>query len=617
MKFLLTTRLTFLWAVVLLAIAALSSPAAGQAPAETSTPTAVRSDAVQPSPGTTADMRPTGVQPDRVVNNVATELIVTGVGFADGAVVVIDGLGGLETTFVSSNLLRAILPADGSPGVYTLTVVNPDATAASLADALTVSAPAPTAGPTDTPAPTNTPAPTAFVRPLVVVNSYGASSAVITPGQDLDFEITLANSGQSRATNVVATFVAGEFVPRVTGGVRAVGLLEPGQTARFWQPLAASRDLSGKNIGTLEVKVDYTDVNGTTYSESFALTFPVAPPAGAGATATPTPTATATPTTGPRLRPQLLITDYQSDVEKLEPGTAFTLQLNIENQGNADARRVTMILGGGSNGSSPPEGTPEAGGGLSGAGGEFTNFAPVGSSNVQFLGDLTAGDSQRARQALIVNASTKPGAYPVKVSFVYNDGQGSSFVDDQVITLLVFSQPSVEINFYMPPPPFVAGQPGQLPLQLVNTGKSAAVFGNFRVTAADAPVENNSVFVGALEPGGFFPLDAQIIPEQPGSLDLLAAVNYTDDFNQPQVLTRTLTIEVMEGMGFEEPIEPFPGEAGPPLEPVAETLAQRIWRFIRGFIGLDSGIPQPQPEFPIPGEGEPFPEGPPPIDVGP
>lgn len=581
-----------------ISLAAVSTPAAAQEEAPAATPT-------ENAPVQQAAPSPAAVQPNTVSNLADTELVVTGAGFVDGAVVVLSGIGGLNTTFVSSSLLRAVLPAGAAPGVYSLTVVNPDAASATLANALIVTGP-PAA--THTPAPTNTPAPTAFVRPLLVVNSYGASSAEITPGANLDFEMTIGNAGQSRATNVVATFIAGDFVARNTGGVRALGTLDPGQSSRFWQPLNASSGLTRGGIATLEVKVDYTDVNGTAYSETFALTFPVVRAAAGGAAPTATPTATAT--TGPLLRPQLIVTGYDAGVEQLQPGQHFTLRLTVQNQGNADAQRVTMILGGGSTSGGSVDGTPvPGGGGVSGAGGEFSKFAPVGSSNVLTLGDLDAAQRLETSMALIVNAATEPGAYPVKVSFVYIDEKNASFVDDQVITLLVVRRPSAEMNFYAPAPPLFAGEPGSLPLQLVNSGVRSTVFGAFSVTAGDATIENGSVFVGNLEPGGFYPLDAMIIPTAPGPLDLLLSVSYTDDFGQPQTITRTLTVEVLESFMPEEPFEPFPGEGEMPAEPEPETLGQKIWRFILGLLGLSSGVPEPaQPDAgPMPGEGEFFP----------
>ena len=129
------------------------------------------------------------------------------------------------------------------------------------------------------------------------------------------------------------------------------------------------------------------------------------------------------------------------------------------------------------------------------------------------------------------------------------------------------------------------------------------MFGNFSVTAEGATFENNSFFVGTLDPGGFFPLDAVIYPEVPGPLDLLLSVNYTDDFNQPQVLTQTLTINVVESFFPEEPIDPFPDENIPEVVVEPETFGQKVWRFVLGLLGLSSGLPQPaQPDFGVPGE---------------
>ncbi len=91
--------------------------------------------------------------------------------------------------------------------------------------------------------------------------------------------------------------------------------------------------------------------------------------------------------------------------------------------GTPGRQRVTMIVGGGSSGTSSL--TPQPGG-VSGGGGEFTNFAPVSASNVQTLGDLGAGEAVQAKQDLIVNVSTNPGAYPMKVTFSYLNDNGRS-----------------------------------------------------------------------------------------------------------------------------------------------------------------------------------------------
>src|SRR3990170_8977572 len=232
---------------------------------------------------------------------------------------------------------------------------------------------------------TVTPQPTRdnYLRPLIVVESYKASLSDITPGVEFSVEIKLINEGKETATNIVAIFASGDFFPRETGGVIAINDLEPGDKQKITQPMTTAFDLWGKTVATLPVTVNYTDPRGAAYSESFSITFPIAwGRIVSYATATPTPTITPTAF----LRPQLVITSYEVDVPQLESGGQFKLTVNVQNLGQATAKQVTMILGGGS--STADGGTSQPPGGVSGGSGDLTNFAPLGSSNVQSLGDL-------------------------------------------------------------------------------------------------------------------------------------------------------------------------------------------------------------------------------------
>jgi hypothetical protein len=198
-----------------------------------------------------------------------------------------------------------------------------------------------------------------------------------------------------------------------------------------------------------------------------------------------------------------------------------------------------------------------------------------------------------AEQELIVNVTTNPGAYPLKISFIYTDDDGMRFLDDQVVTLLVYSNPVLDINFYRDPGPFFAGQPNMLPIQVVNLGRKSAVLGNLRVTADNSELSNSTVLIGSLEAGGYFTLDAMLIPFTSGPLELTISVDYSDDFNQSQVVTKIQTIEILEEQIFEPPPgngDGIDGPGGPmgPSQPNPETFWQRVIRFLRGLFGLDS-----------------------------
>ena len=347
-----------------------------------------------------------------------------------------------------------------------------------------------------------------------MVLSYSTSAGTIYPGQEFDLYVTIYNSGQHYARNIVASFTPDLLLPRKTGGVISVGEIAPGNRQEFTQPLTASWDLWGQTTASINMSVNYTDAEGVAYVERFTFTFPITPPKAGVPSATPTVTPTLTPP--PFLRPQLVISNYTTSVSPLQPGVQFTLNLQVENVGNDIAKRVTMIVGGGSGSSASATLEP---GGISGASGEFTNFAPIGSSNIQSLGDLPAGQMIAASQPLIVNTSTIPGAYPMRISFTYLNEKGNVINDEQVITLLVYIVPNVDVSFYTDPNPIMVGQPNLLPLQVVNLGKRSVVLGNMEVTGEGAEFSNNVILVGTLDVGMYFTLDATMIPSLPGPLD--------------------------------------------------------------------------------------------------
>jgi len=540
------------------------------------------------------------VNPSTISNTQSNTITITGTDFETGAVVSLDTFGPLSTNFFSETTLFAIVPSGLPVGIYSVTVTNPDSTSATLVNALTVvnQTPEPTA--------TATLPSSGYERPLVIVVSYNTSRDRIVQGEEFTLGVSVYNAGQNYATNVTATFVTGNLIPGSTGGVVAVGDIAPSNHADFSQRLIVSTDFWG-SLATGEMLLTYTDQNGAIYTEHFTITIPVYYSYSPVTTQTPTPSPSPTQAN----RPQLVISSYDTDIEPLQPGSQFNLSLIVENSGSATARRVTMIVGGGSSSSSGP-GTPDSSG-ISGASGEFTYFAPIGTSNLQTLGNLTPGTTMEAGQSLIVNVSTNPGAYPMKISFVYVDELNNAYIDEQVITLLVFRKPNVDVSFYRDPGQLFAGQENFLPLQVVNLGRTSVVLGNMQINTTSGQLFNNTILVGTLETGGYFTLDASYIPDIPGTYDLLVTIDYTDDFSQAQVITRTITIDVMEGF-IPEPI-PEEGMNGgfDPSIGQPETLLQTIWRFIRGLLGLDSGNTSSGSSTDIPVEEpiiEPIPGGP-------
>ncbi len=98
----------------------------------------------------------------------------------------------------------------------------------------------------------------------------------------------------------------------------------------------------------------------------------------------------------------------------------------------------------------------------------------------------------------MVNVSTVPGAYPLKVSLVYTGPGGTRAVDDQLITLLVYAPPQLEISFYRDPGVFFNGTMTALPIQITNLSRKTTVLGNMTVSSESGDLQNNTGLVGTL-----------------------------------------------------------------------------------------------------------------------
>ena len=357
----------------------------------------------------------------------------------------------LKTLIFISFIFLFVLGAFMHPKVNAQTetpVTETSTTEAPTATPSATATPSPTATEVRTPTatatlePTGVP-PTPFARPLVVIDSYDSGADAINPGSDFTLKLRLKNNGGSGAYNLVGTFESSDFLPLESGGVRAVSALGSGSKVEVSQPMRANAALWGAASGTVMVNLNYTDSLGTAYSEVFTLTINLKQPNYSSA-------ATATPTMQPRA--QLVVGGYAVDVDPLQPGTIFNLNVQVRNLGSVDASNVTMVLGGGvssSNGSDGNNGTST--GGLSGGSSDLSVFAPLGTSNLIFIEHVPVDQLTSAGAQLIVNVSATPGAYPFKISFVYNNEEGERVVDDQVITLLVYSLPKIEIGFYRDP----------------------------------------------------------------------------------------------------------------------------------------------------------------------
>lgn len=463
-------------------------------------------------------------------------------------------------------------------------------------------------------------------RPLLYIGEYstGDGKKAVNPYGTFVLSFTLRNNGRlavedindpayandpAHARNIVMTFSSQDFDP-LDGSVITRYEVDGGDKypERIDHTFRVNDMSTWKYSGQITMVATYSNSSGASFTDTFIFTITINQSGTGQVSATPTPAVVD--------RAQMVVNNYSTDIDPLQPGSTFKLTLDVNNAGSALARNVSLVYGGSSI-TTNPEGTPQAGG-VSGGTGDVSVFAPIGKSNVVLLGDVAAGSSLSPEQEFVVNVTAQPGAYPLKLSFVYTDAKGNRVIDDQVITLLVFSLPQLEISFYNPVEGmFYVNQMGSLPIQITNLARKPVVLGNVVVTSEAGEMSNNSVLVGTLDPGGYFTVDPMFMPFQEGSAMINLEIRYTDDFNQLRTYNGQLQVEVMPEMPMPEPYpmldengNPVLDENGNPImidpmnpepfpnEPVQEPgFFAKIWNAIKGFFGF--GTSNDTPEMPV------------------
>jgi hypothetical protein len=386
---------------------------------------------------------------------------------------------------------------------------------------------------------------TIYGRPMVIVS---AAEVRPRPGQEasfpgvFDLALTVANIGSITASHVVGTVPANEYVGAESGSsVFGFTYIYPGKSAET----------------TLHMMLDGADENGRVQpvihfeyfsydeEEDVALKY---------TGDEPVRLAIGEPGWN---HPALLIESLTAVPENPAPGERCELSLELANISAGDADQVLIRLGG-TEGPMP--------------------FATVGSGNVGHIPRIPAGGSAKAVFSLAVDGDATAGLYPVAVSLSYRNVLGESLTDDQVVYLMVRTQPAFQADLIEPPPsPLMVGDSFTLSVEVINIGLQTVNVSTIELTSGDLTITNGSIYAGPLDASTSTSLVADVVAEQAGAAEATLTVHYLDEFNQPQEWTRTFQFTVEESSA--------------PAATAAETqespsIWEQIWNAILGFLGL-------------------------------
>jgi hypothetical protein len=384
-------------------------------------------------------------------------------------------------------------------------------------------------------------------RPQVMIEKARTEPAVLGPGDAFSLTLRMANRGSRTATQAaigVAASASDLAVPAGGSNVVALDPLYIGQSVTATLPLVLGEvERAGRR--NLAIALEYGDYSGGSYADQQSVGLEVS--------------------TSLEERPQLIIDGYETTPSSLAPGDAFSLTLHLTNVGGGEAQRLILTLGG-------PGETSDLG-----------PFAPLQSSNVKFIPRLATGATTAVVQRLAVDGSTESGSYSLPVALAFDDARGTRHTDSQLISLVVRQRPHLQARFYRPVPTTTVGMPFPLPVEVTNIGRTMVNVSTLELTSEQLEIQEGSLYVGPLDGGTSASLEATAIGREGGTAEVTVNVHYLDDFNHPQVVTKTLAVDV------EEPLAPTPMAEGEiPQEKEKGGLLRIIGRILRGLLGLGS-----------------------------
>ena len=595
-----------------------------------------------------------GIEPTVLVSQDGGTLSIYGGGFTTATVVRLVDVGLLETTYVNSTALKAVVPRSVLPGIYDLEVSD-GGVSATMLGALTIVAATPIPGPTPLPTPKPTPVPG---RPVLTIRNYAVEPSRVVAGREFVVTVEVYNTGSRAGENTMVTFPGGTFVAVgetghllwqlhinhtavVTQVMRVPTNLASGSynlqvnlSANDWEgnhyeyPQTIAVEVIGITTGRPQLVIEAAETEPAVLGpgDAFSLTLHLANRGSRTATQVAVSTASAdlaVPASGSNVivveqigidqvttvtlllvlgevtqagrlsmeialdcsdysggsyatrqsvglevstaladRPQLIIAGYRTAPDPLAPGDPFTLTLEVNNVGGGEAQRLTLTLGG------------EGGSGLA-------PFAPLQSSNVKFVPSLAAGATLELSQRLVVDGGAESKAYSLPVALAFDDAHGTRRTDSQLISLLVSRRPHFQIGFYQPVVTATVGVPFMLPVEVTNIGRTLVNVSTLEVASIQLEIQDGSLYLGPLDGGTSGSLEATATAIQGGTAEVVVSVHYLDDFEQPQVITKTLTIPVEE-----------PAPAGAVAAENAQEQRGSFWdkvlRALRGLLGLGS-----------------------------
>jgi len=407
----------------------------------------------------------------------------------------------------------------------------------------------------------------------VTVTGYTIVPDPVIPGTAALVRVDVTNTGTVTASSALIR-IAGEnslLLPGERGDTLPLGDLAPGQTITAELPMVVS-SAAEPGPKAQHIVVSFFRENERQESTG-SITINVASPVTA----------------------LLLLQDYSTGVDILEPGDRFTLALTLQNVGDAAAANALLTFGtvstsdsgSGSDGSGGDGGT---GGGSTGGSTTTTDgipgnaFAPLGSGNTVFVGGIAADGTVSIEQPFIVNGTVRSGIYNLPITIRYRTAAGRQAQENLQASIVVVAPPRLQPTLINPLPEMVnVGEGVPLTLEIRNNGSTIIDLNRIVISAVNGEIPDGAEqTLSPVRADDDVSVDVVVIPSSEGEMSVTFSIYYLDDLNNERAFDLTFTSEAV----VPEPppdMPDFPQVIEETIEPEEEDLLARL---LLSFLGL-------------------------------
>ncbi|MCL2572999.1 MAG: hypothetical protein FWE34_00425 [Defluviitaleaceae bacterium] len=372
-------------------------------------------------------------------------------------------------------------------------------------------------------------------RSRLTITNISSPAGIFSPNDEVNFSITIQNTGERDATNVrISADPESGVVPRLAS-IQTLPTLAVGQSHTFsfaFSPTSSAQS-QFHNIG-FEIAYDTGQINNGNPVrggfEQFAGFNVYNPDADDDVDDTN------------RSVPRIIISDYtinsgnpdQPMIVMANSEFDLTLtMLNTHSERTIGNIRVTWEV------SAITVGNEITGGNV---------FTPVDSSNTFFIDTIPPRGIYEHHMRLFAIPDAAPRNHVITINFEYEDAEGNPFDATESIGVNVRQESRLEMSIPSIPTVVTEGDRISAEVILLNAGRSTLF--NLRVRLEGEGITPHEEVFGNVQSGHFNNSWAQIFAVQSGPSTIYIIATFDDEMGQQHTVTETVEIEILSMMDF-------------------------------------------------------------------